>query len=305
LAKTLRDGAAALSEAGDLSEGRAAFGEISQAMLEVERQFGHLAGELREAFCPMAFDNTGASWLQRDTEIANPYFGASMLSCGEIREVFPAHAASGESAAKTGHEDHGPSNNHEGHRKAPANNHEGHRQPPDAGPPGDADTPATVPDSAKRELDQVLIAYFAIQTELASDRTVSATQLAAAQDGVVGAKLEALSAQELETWRGVHVPALVAALEGLKKARSLDEQRTSFEALSSSVQSLVEHFGHLSERSVRRFRCPMAFDNRGADWLQEGPQTLNPYFGSGMLRCGSEVEVFPEAGSAEREGGNR
>jgi Cu(I)/Ag(I) efflux system membrane fusion protein len=31
----------------------------------------------------MAFDNKGAYWLQDSEEIANPYFGAAMLRCGE------------------------------------------------------------------------------------------------------------------------------------------------------------------------------------------------------------------------------
>ena len=34
----------------------------------------------------MAFDNTGASWVQKGDRINNPYFGASMLRCGEITE---------------------------------------------------------------------------------------------------------------------------------------------------------------------------------------------------------------------------
>jgi Cu(I)/Ag(I) efflux system membrane fusion protein len=36
----------------------------------------------------MAFDDTGASWLQAAGDIANPYFGAMMLRCGAVtREV--------------------------------------------------------------------------------------------------------------------------------------------------------------------------------------------------------------------------
>ena len=45
------------------------------------------AGEvypLYRATCPMAFGDQGADWLQTTEEIANPYFGAGMLRCGEI-----------------------------------------------------------------------------------------------------------------------------------------------------------------------------------------------------------------------------
>ena len=35
----------------------------------------------------MAFDNRGAYWLQEDETVLNPYFGAAMLRCGEMKEV--------------------------------------------------------------------------------------------------------------------------------------------------------------------------------------------------------------------------
>lgn len=35
--------------------------------------------------CPMAFDGEGADWLQRDDDVRNPYFGASMYRCGAVQ----------------------------------------------------------------------------------------------------------------------------------------------------------------------------------------------------------------------------
>jgi Cu(I)/Ag(I) efflux system membrane fusion protein len=54
----------------------------------------------------MAFDNQGADWLQWGEQINNPYFGASMLRCGEIRASFEpidADAMNGASGAMEGH----------------------------------------------------------------------------------------------------------------------------------------------------------------------------------------------------------
>lgn len=34
--------------------------------------------------CPMARDGAGAVWIQQPGEVANPYFGASMLRCGDV-----------------------------------------------------------------------------------------------------------------------------------------------------------------------------------------------------------------------------
>jgi Cu(I)/Ag(I) efflux system membrane fusion protein len=37
--------------------------------------------------CPMADSNKGADWLSKEKEIRNPYFGASMLKCGEVTKT--------------------------------------------------------------------------------------------------------------------------------------------------------------------------------------------------------------------------
>jgi hypothetical protein len=37
-------------------------------------------------YCPMAFNDKGAYWLSRETEIRNPYFGKKMLECGEVTD---------------------------------------------------------------------------------------------------------------------------------------------------------------------------------------------------------------------------
>ena len=38
-------------------------------------------------FCPMANNNKGALWLSEVKEIKNPYYGASMLTCGKVVET--------------------------------------------------------------------------------------------------------------------------------------------------------------------------------------------------------------------------
>ena len=35
----------------------------------------------------MAFGNAGATWLQLAETVSNPYFGATMLRCGEVIRV--------------------------------------------------------------------------------------------------------------------------------------------------------------------------------------------------------------------------
>lgn len=74
---------------------RKTFEDISIAVLNMEKQFGH-SGEdtFYESYCPMAFNNKGAYWLAKDKQINNPFFGAKMLSCGEVKGTFPSKTGS-------------------------------------------------------------------------------------------------------------------------------------------------------------------------------------------------------------------
>ena len=73
----------------NIEAARNAFNGISTAVLEMERTFGHMGNETHyEIFCPMAFDNKGATWMQNHDTVDNPYFGAAMLTCGEVRDTF-------------------------------------------------------------------------------------------------------------------------------------------------------------------------------------------------------------------------
>jgi Cu(I)/Ag(I) efflux system membrane fusion protein len=51
----------------------------------VEKQ---ISFAIYEEHCPMAFDNKGANWLQAESKLANPYYGAMMLRCGETRKIW-------------------------------------------------------------------------------------------------------------------------------------------------------------------------------------------------------------------------
>jgi len=82
--KALLNDAAA---AGTLEAARSEFALLSEEVAAVLDRFGVPGGTLYKAWCPMAFENRGAAWIQDTEEIHNPYFGEMMLRCGEIREV--------------------------------------------------------------------------------------------------------------------------------------------------------------------------------------------------------------------------
>jgi len=74
-----------------IAEVRKAFADISKHIIQIEKQFGHITEDsYYEIFCPMAFDNKGAYWMQSSKQISNPYFGKKMLRCGEIKSELPS-----------------------------------------------------------------------------------------------------------------------------------------------------------------------------------------------------------------------
>jgi hypothetical protein len=79
--------AAKITNASDIEVQRAAYEDLSNQMISKVKSSGLANGEVYVQYCPMAFDDKGASWLSSNKEIRNPYFGDKMLTCGEIKET--------------------------------------------------------------------------------------------------------------------------------------------------------------------------------------------------------------------------
>ena len=77
--------ATAMAGAADLAAAREAFGPLSDAVIARVKadKTSDVARELRAGYCPM----NRKSWLQREEQVRNPYYGTSMLTCGELKPV--------------------------------------------------------------------------------------------------------------------------------------------------------------------------------------------------------------------------
>jgi protein SCO1 len=74
-----------LQRTADIASARVAFGKLSHAMLALARDAKTPLGDVKVAYCPMA----RKYWLQKGTDIRNPYYGKNMLECGRIVESIP------------------------------------------------------------------------------------------------------------------------------------------------------------------------------------------------------------------------
>ena len=91
-----------LADAEDIETARHAFHSVSKEIVKRAQAAGMENTEVRLAHCPMAFGNEGADWLQTGDTLANPYYGAAMLRCGEFREH--TGAAQGGRGERGGHQ---------------------------------------------------------------------------------------------------------------------------------------------------------------------------------------------------------
>ena len=68
----------------DIEQLRKAFQSVSATMIAMTETFSPLSETIYVQHCPMADNDKGADWLSSEKEIRNPYFGSSMLTCGEV-----------------------------------------------------------------------------------------------------------------------------------------------------------------------------------------------------------------------------
>lgn len=71
----------------------------------------------------------------------------------------------------------------------------------------------------------------------------------------------------------------------LSEAKNIEEIRAGFDEFSAEMIMLATIFQPTSKKLYIQ-HCPMADNDRGADWLSLSPDVKNPYYGSAMLSCG-------------------
>jgi len=73
-------------------------------------------------------------------------------------------------------------------------------------------------------------------------------------------------------------------LQHMAHFNKLDEIRKTFVNVSNTMISMANTFK--TNENLFVLHCPMANDNKGADWLSNSKDIKNPYYGKAMLTCG-------------------
>ncbi len=143
------------------------------------------------------------------------------------------------------------------------------------------------------QLRNVYDGYLMIQDALANDsKQKAADAVETASRGVNAVDMRLLEGEAHMTWMK-HRENLSKAIADMAKADNIEGIRAGFALMSEELPAVIRTFGLGSDTPVYILKCPMAFDGRGARWLQNTRETRNPYFGSVMLQCGEVIETLP------------
>ncbi|MCB1085699.1 MAG: efflux RND transporter periplasmic adaptor subunit [Verrucomicrobiae bacterium] len=148
-------------------------------------------------------------------------------------------------------------------------------------------------DTADTVIATLVDDYLGIQEALAGD------SLEEAKAAAGHLRAQALELRKLEEPAAAKLGEQLAVQSELAEKRDdLAVYRVDFKEITGLVRTLVTRFGANLEKTLTEIHCPMAFNSVGADWIQEGDEVHNPYFGPSMLKCG---EITSHLGNTAEE----
>lgn len=176
--------------------------------------------------------------------------------------------------------------NPEGGVSATGHHHGGMKMPGSSEAAAAATEPISAPAAFEKQLGAFTDAYFGVTSALAADDLEGARRaskdMAAALGSIDMGLLEGNAHME---WMGL-LRDLEPAVQSLAEAKELDALRAALPAVTTPLSVAIESFGLEDGRTALLLHCPMAFDGKGADWIQPNSETANPYFGTAMPKCG-------------------
>lgn len=146
-----------------------------------------------------------------------------------------------------------------------------------------------VPTEFQAELAPLLSFYFTLSNLLASDQEQKALGAGSKLKQILGSiQTSALKGDALSSWNQ-EAANLAGIADQIKLAKDLKSLRKSLALLSQEILMLVKTFDLARQQPLYELHCPMAFQGRGAIWLQRDTEVKNPYFGLSMPKCADRV----------------
>lgn len=149
---------------------------------------------------------------------------------------------------------------------------------------------ANVDATTAASINEVVTQYLGVKNALAND---NAQEAANSANGMVKAlaKIQpsGLAQDQMSLYKDVAESLKEHAEHTAANAGKIDHQREHFVLMSNDMYDLVKGFG--ASQPLYVAKCPMANDNKGANWLSEKKEISNPYMGQKMPKCGTVEKI--------------
>jgi membrane fusion protein, copper/silver efflux system len=150
----------------------------------------------------------------------------------------------------------------------------------------------TAPPEFKAQLDSLFNVYYMLQNAFSRDSLnkvkVEAINI---EKTLAYIDIKLLSGDAHMKWMELSGEILGNA-KAISQSKDIESARKAFLGESKAIISTAKSFGTSGKLAIYHFHCPMAFDKKGADWLQNTNTAENPYFGKSMFKCGDLTETI-------------
>lgn len=146
-------------------------------------------------------------------------------------------------------------------------------------------------ETTEKELEEVIDAYLQIKDALVKDDEQATNKAVDLMYEKVALVIPSkLAGNGLEAWKN-HQNLYEQKLKEMKHIKGLENKRSYFSHVSEIVYCTIKSFG-IKEGNLYAIFCPMAFDGKGAYWINNSKVVQNPYFGAKMPTCGEIKETL-------------
>ena len=145
-----------------------------------------------------------------------------------------------------------------------------------------------VPPAFHQAIGAILTDYLVLKDDLVSGNATNAPQiLSQLYRKAEELPVDAIKGDASSIIRN-QIHSFKQILKRMQDNNQLADLRVQFKPLSKLMIDFATAFGPF-EQPVFVQHCPMADQNKGADWLSVQKNIRNPYFGDAMLTCGSTI----------------
>ena len=145
-----------------------------------------------------------------------------------------------------------------------------------------------VSDEFKNQIKSVYESYLHVKDAMiSSDAKLANEKAKTLQKAIDNVNMRLVKGDAHIVWMK-DLEILNSTSEMITNELSIEKARNMLSPLSDQLYQTLKKF-KVETNGFRQF-CPMAFDNKGAFWLSDSKEVLNPYFGDAMLTCGRVEE---------------